>query len=109
MRLAFWRAGMVKAAVQRAIANRPAPAVSYKPAPAAGSESGDWSDTAGIGRDDNPSMTATAIGSPFDESDLSISNLRFSSAAANACSFSGRAPLVFLIFDGFAPAPVADE
>src|SRR5438874_10441989 len=48
-------------------------------------------------------MTATAIGSPFDESDLSISNLRFSSAAANACSFSGRAPLVFLIFDGFAP------
>jgi succinoglycan biosynthesis transport protein ExoP len=41
MRLAFWRAGMVKAAVQRAIANRPAPAVSHKPAPAASSESGD--------------------------------------------------------------------
>ena len=41
MRLAFWRAGKVKAAEQRAIPKKPAPAVGYKPAPAASSESGD--------------------------------------------------------------------
>src|SRR4030081_1367023 len=41
MRLAFWRAGKVKAAEQRAIPKKPAPAVGYEPAPAASSESGD--------------------------------------------------------------------
>src|SRR3954462_275021 len=41
MRLAFWRAGKLKATEQRAIPKKPAPAVSYKPAPAASSESGD--------------------------------------------------------------------
>src|SRR3981189_3326312 len=40
MRLAFWRAGKVKAAEQRAIPKKPAPAVGYDPAPAASSESG---------------------------------------------------------------------
>ncbi|HKS20539.1 MAG TPA: exopolysaccharide transport family protein [Bradyrhizobium sp.] len=41
MRLAFWRAGKVEAAIQRAIPKKTALAVSYKPAPAAVSESGD--------------------------------------------------------------------
>jgi len=41
MRLAFWRAGKVKAAEQRAIPKKPAPAVGYEPAAAASSESGD--------------------------------------------------------------------
>jgi polysaccharide biosynthesis transport protein len=43
MRLAFWRADKVKAAVQRAMpaALAPAPAVAYKPAPAAATDSGD--------------------------------------------------------------------
>lgn len=34
MRLAFWRAGKIKSAVQRAIPKKPAPAVAYTPAPA---------------------------------------------------------------------------
>src|SRR5437868_3169582 len=41
MRMAFWRAGKVKAVEPRAIPKRRAPAVSYAPDPAAGSESGD--------------------------------------------------------------------
>jgi succinoglycan biosynthesis transport protein ExoP len=41
MRLAFWSADKVRAAVQRVIPNKPAPAVSYTPAPAASSESAD--------------------------------------------------------------------
>src|SRR6266481_3479511 len=41
MRLAFWRADKLKAAVQWAIANKPAPAVNYRPTLAASSESGD--------------------------------------------------------------------
>src|SRR3954469_25383717 len=41
MRLAFWSADKVRAAVQRVMPNKPAPAVSYTPAPAASSESAD--------------------------------------------------------------------
>ena len=43
MRLAFWRADKAKAAVQRAMpaALAPAPAVAYRPAPAAVTDSGD--------------------------------------------------------------------
>src|SRR3954452_7196670 len=41
MRLAFWSADKVRAAVQRVMPNKPAPAVSYAPAPAASSESAD--------------------------------------------------------------------
>src|SRR6195256_6356786 len=41
MRLAFWRAGKVKAAEQRAIPKKPAPALGYEPAPPARFESGD--------------------------------------------------------------------
>src|SRR5258706_6566963 len=41
MRLTFWRVDKLKAAAQWAFPNKPAPAVSYNPAAAASSESGD--------------------------------------------------------------------